>query len=628
MGKSSPGAAARHTRLPGPILPAVSRGMASPPPAAGPQVVPGLAKWEHGHGPHAVAGYSRFMSPNSAATEIERLEGRTRELSRLTRFTPSPQLLEALKSGPSPTSSHDEMLRTGGDRVRSPPKPRFRPLDLDPVSPLKEPGLCGHCGRGGEAESDDRSASSKWAKRQEVVELRKRIAELERQASLANVSSEMARVEQRRLLSAANRDVALAKQREVVAVEKLAAEEDASAAVNAALEKAHKDKHAFLAAVSPYAKSAAMVEMKQQNDELVAAERVAGQVKTAAALHTVMLVKKEVVALVIAAARSNRTATAAVATETEAEAEAVAEAQKSEGEMSLTEELEHWSQSWLSCGKMWQICGDCELCQEGGNLKQVIDAAREYKNAHFEECCAMSLDDLIAARLATRATPVYKLSTFSEERAPMHQVLNAVCRKMQQPDAPPDDYRMMYRHLKNAVRHLHGADEGERLYRGQTDVFGDDNEVGGVVTWKAFGSVSRTEAKARAYAGTDGGVLFAIQGDHPANFGAVIRGGQVHSDTQPPLAVGKEPDDEDTLLLPPGTSFLVLEDAVEEATGLRLITLMYVGDWLDSEVLEQPAVQEAQRNLEAAARTHRNALRIGTFHQVSTQAIPAAATLT
>ena len=33
------------------------------------------------------------------------------------------------------------------------------------------------------------------------------------------------------------------------------------------------------------------------------------------------------------------------------------------GERSLTEELEsHWSRSWLSCGKMWRICGDCDSC--------------------------------------------------------------------------------------------------------------------------------------------------------------------------------------------------------------------------------------------------------------------------
>ena len=391
----------------------------------------------------------------------------------------------------------------------------------------------------------------------------------------------------------------------------MVASADACAAVRAALEKAHTDKHAFLAAVSPYAKSAQMVEMKQENDERVATERVAGRVKTAAALHTVMLAKKEILALRYALAAGGRTAVPTAA-------EGGKAAPESEiGERSLTEELEsHWSRSWLSCGKMWRICGDCELCQQGGNLKQVVDAVREYKDAHFEECSELSLDDLVAARLATRGTPVYKVGTFSEERAPMHQVLNAICRRMQQPDTPPYDQRAMYHHLKNAVHHLHGADEGEQLYRGQTDVFGDDYEVGGVVTWKCFPSVSRQDAKARAFAGTEGGVLFVIQGDHSENFGAVISGGEVHSETRPPLAVGQEAvdDDGDTLLLPPGTSFLVAEDAVE-ATGLRVVTLMHIGEWLDSEILSLPAVQQAQRDLEAAARTHRNALRIHDFQE-------------
>ena len=93
-------------------------------------------------------------------------------------------------------------------------------------------------------------------------------------------------------------------------------------------------------------------------------------------------------------------------------------------------------------------------------------------------------------------------------------------------------------------------------------------------------------------------------------------GGEVHSETRPPLAVGQEAvdDDGDTLLLPPGTSFLVAEDAVE-ATGLRVVTLMHIGEWLDSEILSLPAVQQAQRDLEAAARTHRNALRIHDFQE-------------
>lgn len=130
------------------------------------------------------------------------------------------------------------------------------------------------------------------------------------------------------------------------------------------------------------------------------------------------------------------------------------------------------------------------------------------------------------------------------------------------------------------MRSLDGTKEGQTLWRGQGRFYDaeDGQEEGhsyqrnALVVWKEFVSSATSRESAVKYAVEGGarnsnswtGVLFEIQGAH-ANLGASFRELSIYPD-------------EDEILLPPGSTFQVLERCNED--GLELVTLKFVGMWV------------------------------------------------
>jgi hypothetical protein len=379
----------------GPLLPAVRRSP-SPPPQAGPQEIAGMAKYQRQHALSSSAGRTRFLRSGSPPRDmVERLESRQHELTRLTRFTPSPSALAAasgaagLPGGVDPGSPQAEMLRFGSGHLSTKPKPLPVRKQPEPVTPPADPVVCQHCGRGGETEHDD--ASSKWSKRQDVAELRRRVQELERTASVAGVAADYERRQQQLALAGAKREADEARAAQQLAEHRLRAEQEAADVVKGALDQAHNDKARFLQAMSPYSKGAEAVELLAISDELVALEKLKGQAKVVAALRLVVLAKKDTLALQYDLAHGRADPRAADAAPEDAALRAPT--------TDLSQELEaNFSERWVSCGKPWRACGVCELCLEGGSLSQTREAAREYKAANQKDCQHLGVDDLVAAR--------------------------------------------------------------------------------------------------------------------------------------------------------------------------------------------------------------------------------------
>ncbi len=440
------------------MLPSVRRS-SPPPPVAGPQEVRGLDKHTQKRAHSSSAGHTRFLSP-SPGDLMERLEGRQRELARLTRFTPSPAAIAASRLPPSidPDSAQAEMLEFGSDHLEDKPRQLAtrKPAQVAELatSPTDSP-ICEHCGRGPQTQTD--SANTKWRKRQDVVALRKRVRDLERAAQVATVAAEYDRKQHHLTLVEAKKEVDEARAAQLIAEDRLRAEEQACSALRAALAKAHADKERCLMAVSPYSKGAETVQLQAINDELLAQEALKGQAKEVAALQQVVLAKKEIVSLQydLAKARADPATSPTSCSEKAARRPTP-----------LYQELEqNFSQKWKTCGKPWPACGDCKQCLEGGSLDQTIMAAQEFKTVDPEQRYAhMDVDDLVAARVYTRETPKYK-APGGDEDLPIYQIVNCVCRDMLEPDRPPRQFASMYYHLKNAVTHLPGAAVGEPLFR-------------------------------------------------------------------------------------------------------------------------------------------------------------------
>jgi hypothetical protein len=172
-------------------------------------------------------------------------------------------------------------------------------------------------------------------------------------------------------------------------------------------------------------------------------------------------------------------------------------------------------------------------------------------------------------------------SRYTDNKNKVYRNLNQSClHEMVEPDKPPSRFRWTYYHLRNAVRSLDGAKEGQKLWRGQGRFYdaeegqeeGHSYQKGALVVWKEFVSTATSREPAVKYAANGGarnsyrwtGVLFEIQGAH-ANLGASFQQLSIYPD-------------EDEILLPPGTSFQVLERFNEG--GLELVTLKYVGTWV------------------------------------------------
>jgi hypothetical protein len=136
----------------------------------------------------------------------------------------------------------------------------------------------------------------------------------------------------------------------------------------------------------------------------------------------------------------------------------------------------------------------------------------------------------------------------------------------------------MHYHLTNAIKHVTGAKKGQRLYRGQPELYGESYSEGAIVQWKDFKSTSTDLQIASSFAGSTGFVFSIVEGVSE-NLGANF------NDTQPPLSAWPE---EKEILLPAGATFRVLKhhpplqtSPSTDVCGPSRIDLKYLGEWVD-----------------------------------------------
>ncbi len=170
-------------------------------------------------------------------------------------------------------------------------------------------------------------------------------------------------------------------------------------------------------------------------------------------------------------------------------------------------------------------------------------------------------DDLVAARIYTRDELFKKINTALRDDSTMEA------------DLPPEEFKCVYYHLKNAVTHMEGVHESQMLFfrgqkkfhdsaEGQDD--GHSYRVNETVTWKGFMSISTKREEAEKFA--KGGVLFVIKNIQP-NFGANLSGLSIFPN-------------EDEILLPPGSSFRITKRSTDE-DGTKVVTMEHAGLWAD-----------------------------------------------
>ena len=179
----------------------------------------------------------------------------------------------------------------------------------------------------------------------------------------------------------------------------------------------------------------------------------------------------------VAAARARMQAAGALVDKKHKQAEGIAEVKKRYTDLRAELAANYDLQTWDSCGREWRqdasgllrTCdkdGVCERCKNGGNLQQTIAACRYFKEANGLECKLLGDDDLVAARVYTRPLPHIS-----------HRLNDALRNHMNEPDVPPDEHLSMYVHLQNAIKHLKGAGQDDRLYRGQKYLYGHDKSL-------------------------------------------------------------------------------------------------------------------------------------------------------
>lgn len=210
---------------------------------------------------------------------------------------------------------------------------------------------------------------------------------------------------------------------------------------------------------------------------------------------------------------------------------------------------------------------------------------------HFHPC------DLVAARVYTNE---------NHQPKPVYKTMNEILRNVTEPDKPPDRIKSMYYHLKNAVTHLEGNLEGQRIYRGQSSlIYGLEDpskyDEGKTVTWFDFKSTTTDQATAIRFAeqdkGLGTGVLFEIV-ELKANLGAdfvLASGGAGVSQQQQLSHFPREAE----ILLPPGVSFKVTS---RRQDGQReVVRLKFQGVWaVDQSEEEAVAFRKLQDARKAA----------------------------
>eukprot|EP01043_Picozoa_sp_COSAG02_P001236 COSAG02_NODE_26_length_51927_cov_61.213881_1_plen_2607_part_00 len=169
---------------------------------------------------------------------------------------------------------------------------------------------------------------------------------------------------------------------------------------------------------------------------------------------------------------------------------------------------------------------------------------------------------------------------------------NESMRRVEVPNVADPKFRWLHYHLSNAVHHVPGVKQGQKLYRGQQKLYGDCIDDGQVFMWRDYKSTSTNEAAAKTFAGQDG-YLFIIS-DCPHDFGA--------SFCTPP---GKQDltawPQESEILMPAGVTFRVMKK--QKRRGLTTIDLSYVGEWMEEQdAPTRDTIMKSRKNAKATKR--------------------------
>lgn len=145
----------------------------------------------------------------------------------------------------------------------------------------------------------------------------------------------------------------------------------------------------------------------------------------------------------------------------------------------------------------WRVHYPQARQNHGEPLTETRQHAGDFLLAHPQYHKHVTVADLVAARVYTLETPVYRerLDLACQQMADWRYINCDV-------DKPPPQFAQMYFHLKRAVTVLKGAKNEARFYRlepGFNDLLEDAAcEVGKVVTWHAFKAVVNTSNSAEA----------------------------------------------------------------------------------------------------------------------------------
>jgi hypothetical protein len=185
----------------------------------------------------------------------------------------------------------------------------------------------------------------------------------------------------------------------------------------------------------------------------------------------------------------------------------------------------------------------------------------------------------------------------------IHRIFNEAMRQVTVADEPPEEFKSMYYHLKNAVTHLAGHDGEATLYRGDdmqshaADLGISDSDPRQFreepFEWHDFKSTS-TDRSVSVDPQFCKGLLFEITGI-PANLGVSF-----DKVSKPGLSLSEFPK-ENEILLPPGVTFQITSHRKE--ADVHVVKLQYQGVYAAHSMQNFMQLQEL-RTASARSRVH------------------------
>lgn len=228
----------------------------------------------------------------------------------------------------------------------------------------------------------------------------------------------------------------------------------------------------------------------------------------------------------------------------------------------------------------------------------ILDRMKRWAAANPDQLISHQKSDLIAAWVYTMGRPGASAADVASPGPGYVNVLGEVTdmkmrnsfricstfnasMRMAEPRKAEPEYQWINYHLRNAVKHLTGAQEGQTLYRGQPELYSQAYKAGDIVQWMDYKSTSTDEAIAAQLAG-EGGFMMYIEEGVTENLGASF------GNTNPPLSAWPEKAE---ILLPAGATFQVLTNGpAADGSGRTHISLRFLGEWVDTEFKESEAL--------------------------------------